>query len=209
MIRIHLVDDHAIVREGLKQLFSLSADLDVVGESVNGAQLLDALRAGGIDLVLLDMSMPGIGGVQLIERIRSQYPVPVLVLSMHNEPQIARRAIDAGATGYLTKDNDPEMLMLAIRKVARGGRFVDPLLAQRPRGLVDPAGAGQAPHEQLSDREQHILCLLVRGLSVNQIADQLAISNKTVSTHKARLMQKMQFGNNAELVKYGVEHGLT
>lgn len=208
MIRIQIADDHAIVREGLKQLFAMYRDVTVVGESVHGGQLLEVLRQGEIDLVLLDMTMPGISGIDLIERIRAHYPqLPLLVLSMHNEAQIARRAIEAGASGYLTKDNDPEMLMLAIRKVASGGRFVDPLLAQEM--AFDRAGGAQrAPHEALSDREQHILRLLVQGLSINEIADQLSISNKTVSTHKARLMQKMQLRNNAELMRYGIEYHL-
>ena len=208
MIRIQIADDHAIVREGLKQLFAMYRDVTVVGESVHGGQLLEVLRQGEIDLVLLDMTMPGISGIDLIERIRAHYPqLPLLVLSMHNEAQIARRAIEAGASGYLTKDNDPEMLMLAIRKVAGGGRFVDPLLAQEM--VFDrAAGTQRAPHEALSDREQHILRLLVQGLSINEIADQLSISNKTVSTHKARLMQKMQLRNNAELMRYGIEYRL-
>ncbi len=204
MIRIHLADDHAIMREGLKQLFALSPGLVVTGESVNGAQLLDALRAGGIDIVLLDMTMPGISGAGLIERIRTRYDTPLLVLSMHNEAQIARRAIAAGASGYLTKDNDPEILVGAVRKVAAGGRFIDPQLAEQ---LVF-ASSASAPHECLSDREQHILRLLASGLCVNDIAMQLSISNKTVSTHKARLMQKMKFSHNADLVRYAIEHNL-
>ncbi len=204
MIRIHLADDHAIMREGLKQLFVLSPGLVVAGESVNGAQLLDALRAGGIDIVLLDMTMPGISGAGLIERIRTRYDIPLLVLSMHNEAQIARRAIAAGASGYLTKDNDPEILVSAVRKVAAGGRFIDPQLAEQ---LVFESSAS-SPHECLSDREQHILRLLASGLGVNDIALQLSISNKTVSTHKARLMQKMKFSHNADLVRYAIEHNL-
>jgi DNA-binding NarL/FixJ family response regulator len=126
---------------------------------------------------------------------------------MHNEPQIARRALAAGAAGYLTKDSDPETLLAAIRKVAAGGRFIDPGLAE---SMVFDAGGGgdRPPHEQLSERELHILRLLVRGKSVNDIADELSISNKTVSTHKARLMQKLGFQNNADLVRYGIAHGL-
>lgn len=208
MIRILIADDHAIVREGLKQLFALWADVSVAGEAVNGAQVLEAVRQNEIDLLLLDMTMPGVSGVELIARVRAHSPsLPILVLSMHNEPQIARRALASGASGYLTKDSDPEMLMAAIRKVAGGGRFIDPELAESM--VFDSGGNGERlPHELLSEREFHILRLLVQGRSINEIADELSISNKTVSTHKARLMQKLNFQNNAELVRYGIDHGL-
>jgi DNA-binding NarL/FixJ family response regulator len=208
MIRVLIADDHAIMREGLKQLFALGKEVEVAGEAVNGGQVLDALHAGGIDLVLLDMTMPGVSGVNLIQRIRAHesYP-PVLVLSMHNELPIARRALAAGAAGYLTKDNKPETLMNAIRKVVAGGRFIDPELAEQM--VFESSSSDQRPpHELLSDREFHILRLLVRGKSVNQVAEELSISNKTVSTHKARLMQKMNFQNNAELVRYAITYNL-
>lgn len=207
MIRVLIADDHGIVREGLKQLFSLATDIAVAGEAVNGAQVLDAVRGGGIDLLLLDMTMPGINGAELIHRIRSHHPdLPILILSMHNELQVARRALAAGATGYLTKDSDPKTLMSALRKVASGGRFIDPALAERM--VFDASSGERAPHELLSEREFSILQLLVAGKGVNDIADELAISNKTVSTHKARLMQKMNCHSNAELVRYAVAHGL-
>ena len=208
MIRILMADDHGIVREGLKQLFALGQDIVVVGEAVSGSEVLTALRAGGIDLILLDMTMPGISGVNLITRLRSHDDCPpILVLSMHNEIQIARRALAAGVAGYLTKDSDPATLMAAIRKVAAGGRFIDPGLAEK---MVFESGrnAELPPHDVLSEREYDVLRLLVHGMGVNQIADELKISNKTVSTHKARLMQKMDFHNNAELVRYAVAHGL-
>lgn len=208
MIRILIADDHGIVREGLKQLFALGSDIAVAGEAINGTQVLEALRAGGIDLLLLDMTMPGISGTELIHRIHGHNPkLPILILSMHNEPQVARRALGAGAAGYLTKDSDPKTLMNAIRKVASGGRFIDPGIAER---IVFDAGEGgqRAPHELLSEREYCVLQMLVAGKGVNEIADELAISNKTVSTHKARLMQKMNCRSNAELVRYAVAHGL-
>ena len=208
MIRILIADDHGIVREGLKQLFALGGDIAVAGEAVNGSEVLDSLRAGGIDLILLDMTMPGISGANLVTRLRTHDGCPpILVLSMHNELQIARRALAAGASGYLTKDSDPKTLMSAIHKVAAGGRFIDPVLAEK---MVFDTGTGdeRAPHEVLSEREFDILRLLVNGRSVNDIADELKISNKTVSTHKARLMQKMKFNNNSELVRYAVAHGL-
>lgn len=208
MIRILFADDHAIVRGGVKQLLALTDDVEVAGEAVNGAQLMEQLRNGSFDLVLLDMTMPGINGVDLITRIRIRDArLPILVLSMRNEAQLVRRALKAGATGYLTKDNEPETLMAAIRKTAAGGRFIDPLLVEQMVFGMDTPGPDQA-QERLSNREFHILSLLVRGKSVNQIAGELAISNKTVSTHKARLMQKMNFRSNAELVRYGVAHDL-
>lgn len=208
MIRILFADDHAIVRGGVKQLLALTDDVEVAGEAVNGAQLMEQLRNGSFDLVLLDMTMPGINGVDLITRIRIRDArLPILVLSMRNEAQLVRRALKAGATGYLTKDNEPETLMAAIRKTAAGGRFIDPLLVEQMVFGMDTPGPDQA-QERLSNRECQILSLLVRGKSVNQIAGELAISNKTVSTHKARLMQKMNFRSNAELVRYGVAHDL-
>ena len=208
MIRILIADDHAIVRGGLKQLLALTNDVEVAGEATNGEQVMEQLRNGSFDLVLLDMSMPGISGVDLIARIRIRDArLPILVLSMRNETQLVRRALKAGASGYLTKDNEPETLMAAISKTAAGGRFIDPLLVEQMVFGVDTPGLDQA-HERLSNRECQILSLLARGKSVNQIADELTISNKTVSTHKARLMQKMNFHSNADLVRYGVAHGL-
>ena len=209
MIRVLIADDHAIVREGLKQLFALDSDVAVAGEAIDGAEVLEAVRhADSIDLLLLDMTMPGVSGVNLISRIRAQDGAPpILILSMHNELQIARRALSAGAAGYLTKDSRPDILMAAIRKVAAGGRFIDPELAEQM--VFEAEGSGQRPsHELLSEREFSILRLLVRGMTVNDIAEELVISNKTVSTHKARLMQKMNFRSNAELVRYAVTHGL-
>jgi DNA-binding NarL/FixJ family response regulator len=203
-----IADDHAIVREGLKQLFALVADIKVVGAATSGAEVLEALHHNAADLLLLDMTMPGISGVELITRVKAQNPAQkILVLSMHNEPQIARRALAAGAAGYLTKDSDPEVLLAAIRRVAAGGRYIDASLAEA-MVFETPDDRPQAPHEQLSEREMQILKLLVRGDSVNEIASALVISNKTVSTHKSRLMQKLGLGNNAELVRYGVEHAL-
>ena len=208
MIRVLIADDHAIVRGGLKQLLALTNDVEVAGEATNGEQVMEQLRNGCFDLVLLDMSMPGISGVDLIARIRIRDArLPILVLSMRNETQLVRRALKAGASGYLTKDNEPETLMAAISKTAAGGRFIDPLLVEQMVFGVDTPGLDQA-HERLSNRECQILSLLARGKSVNQIADELTISNKTVSTHKARLMQKMNFSSNADLVRYGVAHGL-
>lgn len=208
MIRIVIADDHALVRGGLLQLFSLAGDVDVVAQATHGGQLLDCLRQVACDLVLLDMTMPGISGVELIGRIRVRAPdLPILVLSMHSEALVARRALEAGAAGYLTKDGDPETLLLAIRRVAAGGRYIDPVLAER-MVFQNAAGPLEHPHERLSNRELSIFKLFVGGKSVNQIAEELSISNKTVSTHKARLMQKMGFQSNAEMLRYGIDRAL-
>ncbi len=206
MIRLLIADDHAIMREGLKQLIGLDPLLQVSAEAENGAQVLERLREGEYDLLLLDMSMPGICGEALIARVHTGHSkLPILVLSMHNEPQIALRALRAGASGYLTKDHNPETLLAAIHKVAKGGRYIDPRLAEQiALANTDP----EQPVEALSDREFQILRLLGQGLGVNQIADQLVISNKTVSTHKTRLMKKMGFQSNADIVRYAMNKGL-
>jgi DNA-binding NarL/FixJ family response regulator len=207
MIRLLMADDHAIVREGMKQLFSLTPDIEVVGEAINGGEVLDAVRKGGFDLLLLDMTMPGISGVELIGRIHAQQPkLPILVLSMHNEAQTASRALRAGASGYLTKDIDPKRLLAAIHKVASGGRCLDAAVAESI--AFDASDATGPLHGKLSDREFEILKLLAKGQGVNEIAAMLSISNKTVSTHKARLMEKMGIKTNAELVRYALNNGL-
>lgn len=208
MIHLLLAEDHAIMRAGLKQLFALVDDIRVAGEAASGAQAMEFLRTAQVDLVLLDMGMPGIAGADLITRLHARYPqLPILVLSMHNEPQIARRALRAGAGGYVTKDSEPELLLAAIRKVAAGGRFIDPALAEEMafEGVSPPL---ERPHESLTDREYQILQLLLQGASLNEVAAQLAISSKTVSTHKAHLMRKMDLRSNADLVRYGMLHGL-
>lgn len=208
MIRILIADDHAIVRGGLKQLFTMVKDIEVVGEAVNGMQAIDFLRRTPVDLALLDLTMPGMSGIDVITRLRALFPeLPILVLSMRNEPQVVRQVLKAGASGYLTKDSEPEMLVVAIRKAAAGGRFIDPTLAEQLVFDIDQPGIAPL-HEQLSGREAQILALLARGRSVNDIAADLMISNKTVSSHKAHLMQKMNFMNNADLVRYAILHGL-
>ncbi|WNV04538.1 response regulator transcription factor [Candidatus Methylospira mobilis] len=208
-VRVLIADDHTIVREGLKQLFSLTTDIVVAGEAVNGPQVCERIQRGNFDLILLDMSLPGINGVELIALIRAQAAhLPILVLSMHNEVQLARGALNAGASGYLTKDSDPEVLVAAIHKVMEGGRVIDHQLAESMAFDVSRCPQN-LPHHQLSKREMQILCLLGGGMSVNEIAERLFISNKTVSTHKARLMQKMNIENNIELVRYVITHNLT
>jgi DNA-binding NarL/FixJ family response regulator len=179
----------------------------VTGEAAQGSEVVEKLRTIEVDLLLLDMTMPGISGVDLIRRVRADQPaLPVLVLSIHNEAQVASRALRAGATGYVTKDSDPEVLLTAIRKLADGGRFIDPKLVD---AMVFEKHAGDVPpHEVLSDREFQVLQLLAAGKSINDIADMCALSAKTISTHKMRLMQKLGLANNAEVIRYAIRHGL-
>lgn len=208
MIRLLIADDHALMREGVKQIVALSHDVAVVAEAENGAQVMDLLQKGAFDLMLLDLTMPDVSGVDLICWVHAKFPaLPFLVLSMHDELAVVLRVLRAGATGYLTKDNDPKSLMAAIRKAAAGEQYIDPKLAER----IAFAGStlGQAPRQQrLTERELHILRLWSRGASINKIAEELAISNKTVSSHKARLMEKIGIHSNAELVRYALAHGL-
>ena len=208
MIRVLVTEDHTIVREGIKQLIGMAKDMQVVGEAGNGEQLMDVLRQTPCDVVLLDISMPGVNGLEAIPRIRALLQPPaVLMLSMHDEAQMAARALKIGAAGYATKDSDPALLLTAIRKVASGGRYIDPELADRmvfEVGLTD----SRPPHALLSEREFSVFERLVQGEGVNEIAQHLAISSKTVSTHKARLMEKMGAHSVAELVKYAMEHKL-
>jgi len=209
MIRLLIADDHAIVRGGLKQIFALAPDLELAGEAVNGAEVLQKLHQGVFDLLLLDLNMPGVSGVDLISRIKlSQADLPILVFTMHNETQVATRALKAGAAGYITKDSDPERLLAAIRKVSAGGKYIDPVLAEQMAFEVTSPNR-YSPHTLLSDREFEVFRLLIAGKGVNEIAEQLSISNKTVSTHKVHLMEKMNLGSVAELVRYAVQHGLT
>jgi DNA-binding NarL/FixJ family response regulator len=207
MIKILIADDHAIVRGGLKQIIATTSDIVVNGEAAQGSEVVDKLRTCEIDLLLLDMTMPGISGVDLIRRVRAEQPaLPVLVLSIHNEAQVVSRALRAGATGYVTKDSDPEVLLTAIRKLASGGRFIDPKLVD---AIIFETHSGDAPpHEILSDREFQVLQMLASGKSINDIAEALALSAKTISTHKMRLMQKLGLANNAELIRYAIRHGL-
>jgi len=208
MIRIVVADDHPIVREGLKQLLSAAGDLAVVGEAQNGQEVLDRVRALAFDVLLLDMSMPGKSGIELIKQVHAEKPkLRILVLSMHEEQQYAVRAIKAGAAGYLTKESATAQLVSAIRKVAGGGAFITDSVAQQLALGAMPQTEGP-PHSTLSDREFQVFRELVSGKAVSDIAEQLNLSVKTVSTHKARIMQKMNMSNPAELIRYAIQHRL-
>lgn len=207
MIKLLMADDHAIVRNGLRLFFSQSQDIGMVDEAVNGEQMLGFLQQNSYDLLLLDMNMPDMSGVDMITQARELRPeIPVLVLSADDSSHSARKALQAGAVGYLTKNSDPHTLLSAVRNVAAGGRSMDPALAQKI--AFEQVSPQTRPHEELSQREQQVLKLLAEGNSVTEIATVLFISHKTVSTHKARLMEKMGFQSNAELVRYALEQRL-
>lgn len=208
MIRILIGDDHAIVRQGLRQVLALMPELELVGEAKNGWEVIEQVRTCAPDLLLLDMNMPGPSGVELIKRVREEAPrLPILVLSMHGESQIAGRAIKAGATGYLTKDSEPETLIFAIRQVASGAHYVEPAVAERLLFQPSPKDTVE-PHGTLSDRELQVFLLLVQGRGVTEIGEALHLSAKTVSTHKARLMKKLGVDNLSDLVRYALNRDL-
>jgi len=209
LIRIAIADDHAIVREGLKRIVSSCEGMQVVGEAADGIEVMQRVRALDIDVLMLDLSMPGRSGMELIKLVRAEKPrLRILVLSMHQEMQYAVRAIKSGASGYLTKESAPAQLEQAIRKIAAGGAFISAEVAQQ-LALGAMPGSAAVPHESLSNREFEVLRLLAVGISVTEIAGQLNLSVKTVSTHKANLMQKMSLANSSELVRYALRHGLT
>ena len=208
MIRIVIADDHTIVREGLKQLLSAAADLRVIGEAQNGHDVLKQVRENDFEVLLLDMSMPGKSGIDLIKQVRAEKPkLRILVLSMHEEEQYAVRALKAGAAGYMTKESAGAQLLAAIRKVAGGGAFISPAVAEQFALGAMPQTEGP-PHTALSDREFQVFQMLVQGVSVSAIADRLNLSVKTVSTHKANIMQKMDMTNQSELIRYALNHRL-
>lgn len=208
MIRIVLAEDHAIVRAGLKQMFAIMPDMEVIAAAVDGESVLECLRQNRSDILLLDLNMPGISGVDLIARVRAHWPQQaILVLSMHDTAQIASRALKAGANGYVTKDSEPEVLLNAIRKVAAGGRFISAEVAQK-LALQATSSGEQLPHINLSDREFGVFKCLINGMGVNDIAGQMRISNKTVSTHKARLLEKMNLSSVADLTRYAIDNQL-
>ena len=209
MIRVLLADDHAIVRSGLKELLANTGDISVTAEAANGSEVMVHLRAAAdFDVLVMDMSMPGRSGIDLIKQVKHEKPkLRVLILSMHSEEQYAVRALKAGASGYLTKDSAADELVAAIRRVASGGAYVSPETAERLALDFDrPADA--APHTLLSDREFQVFRLIVSGKSVTEAADQLALSVKTVSTHKTRIMEKMRIANQTGLIQYAIRHKL-
>jgi DNA-binding NarL/FixJ family response regulator len=208
LIRIVIADDHAIVREGLKRIVGAIADMQVLGEAANGTEVVAQVRALDFDVLVLDLSMPGRSGMELIKQIKAEKPrLRILVLSMHQELQYAVRAIKSGASGYLTKESAPALLEQALRKVSGGGAYVTAEVAEQ-LALGAMPGGDAPPHSTLSDREFEVLRLLVGGQSVTDAAHALNLSVKTVSTHKANLMRKLGANNQNDLFRYALKHGL-
>jgi DNA-binding NarL/FixJ family response regulator len=208
MIKVLVADDHAVVRRGLRQILAETPDILVAGEASTVPEVRRLVQDQRWDVVVLDLNMPGGGGLELLGEIRRQTPCPrVLVLTVSPEEQYAVRAIRAGAAGFLTKESAPERLIEAVRKIAAGGRHVSPELAEALASLVAGETNG-APHERLSDREFEVLKMLASGRTVSQIAQELALSVKTVSTHRTRILKKMDMKTNAELTHYAVKNGV-
>lgn len=207
MINVFIADDHAMMRAGLKRIIAESDDLKIVGEAVDGDGVLENIAKTDCDLLMMDMTMPGMSGIDLIKQVRKIHPkLPILVLSMHNTGKIVTAALRAGANGYLTKDSDPAFLLGIMQKIANGGRYVDPAIAAN---IVFEGSDGKQAHELLSERESQIFGMIVAGRSSNQIAEILEINAKTVGTYKRRIMEKMKTESTADLVRYAVAHHLT
>lgn len=208
MIRILIADDHAVVRQGLKKILSEHSDMSVVGEAGDARQLCDLLEERQYDVLILDMSMPGKSGLDTLKDIRRERPrLPILVLTMLPEDQFGRRVLKAGAAGYMTKGTAPEELVRAIRKIFAGGKFISPGLAELLAADLDHHHEN-LPHEALSDREFQVFLKLASGDSVTNIAADLSLSAKTVTTYRARVLEKMRMKSNAELARYVAEHRL-
>jgi two-component system, NarL family, invasion response regulator UvrY len=208
VIRILISDDHAIVREGLKQILADTDDLVAAGEAANGHEVLEHVRREDWDMVLLDLAMPGKDGLETLKEVKREKPkLPVLVLSIYPEEQYALRALKAGASGYLTKESAPEELIAAIRKVSQGGKYISSSLAEK---LASHLGVdSEKPvHESLSDREYKVMLLIASGKTVTEIADEMYLSVKTVSTYRARALSKMGIKNNSAFTYYAIKHGL-
>jgi two-component system, NarL family, invasion response regulator UvrY len=208
MIKILVADDHPVVRKGLVQIIAETADMMVAGEAATGPDVLDKIRREDWNVILLDISLPGMSGLEVLKQIKSEYPrLPVLMLSVHPEDQYARRVLKAGASGYLTKESAPDQLIGAIRKVSAGGRYISPSLAERLAYEL-ATDLERPPHEILSDREYQVLHLIASGKTVKEIAEQLSLSVKTVSTYRSRILEKMGMKNNAELTHYAIQNKL-
>ena len=208
MIKILIADDHAVVREGLKQIVQETSDMVVNGEAANGHEVLQLMDKDNWDVVLLDINMPGRSGLDVLKQLRAEKPrLPVLMLTMYPEEQYAVRALRAGASGYLTKESIPDELISAIRKVSAGRKYISSSLAEKLAYDLDLDK--EAPvHESLSDREYEVLCMIAKGDTVKDIAQKLCLSIKTISTYRSRILEKMHMKKNAELMHYAIKHEL-
>jgi len=206
MIKILIADDHSIVRKGLTQIVEEVADMEVAAEASRGAETLGKLRKYDYDVVVLDISLPGMTGLDVLKQIKVEKPnLPVLMLSIHPEEQYAIRALKAGAAGYLTKDRAPDELITAIRKAYDGTKYVSSSLAEK---LALDLATGHHPHEGLSDREFQVMCMIARGKALKDIGEELYLSPKTVSTYRSRLLEKMKMKSNEELTRYAMNNRL-
>lgn len=208
IVKTFLADDHRLFRDGLKRILGETADIIVVGEATDGLDALDKMRRGGWDVALLDVNMPGMNGLEVLKRLMNGgVKHQVLMLSTYHEDDYAIRTIRAGASAYLTKNSPTDLLISVIRRLANGGRYIDPKLAEKLLFDLGPPST-IFPHSKLSDRELHVLKLIAAGVSLTEIAQNLALSTKTVSTYRARILEKMRMQNNAQLVRYVAEHKL-
>lgn len=208
MIKVLIADDHTVVRQGLKLILSDDPQLTVVGEAADGNEVLQALESLSVDALVLDITMPGRNGLDVLKEVKRKRPaLPVLVLSMHPEDQFAIRILRAGAAGYITKESAPEELVGALRKVCSGGKYVSPQLAEKLAVFIEDETA-RSLHEKLSDREFEVLRMLALGKTVTEVAEELLLSVKTVSTYRSRVLEKMNMSSNAELTRYALQNGL-
>ncbi len=202
MIKILIADDHAIVREGLKQIVADTSDMIVTAEASDGHEVLALISQDNYDVVVLDMAMPGLTGLDILKQIRRETPkLPVLILSVHPEEQYAVRSLKAGASGYLTKERAPDELITAIRKVSMGGKYITSSLAEKLAFELE-VDAEKPPHKTLSDREFQVMCMIAKGRTIKNIAEELYLSPKTVSTYRSRILEKMKMKSNEELTHY-------
>ncbi len=208
MIRVLIADDHTVVRQGLKQILADDPQLSVAGEAADGNEVLEALETLNVDALVLDITMPGRNGLDVLKEVKRKRPaLPVLVLSMHPEDQFAIRILRAGAAGYITKESAPEELVGALRKVCSGGKYVSPQLAEKLAFFIGDESA-RPLHEKLSDREFEVLRMLALGKTVTEVAEELLLSVKTVSTYRSRVLEKMNMSSNAELTRYALQNAL-
>ncbi len=206
--KILIADDHTVVREGLKQIVAETSDMVVADEATSGHEALNKALKNDYDVMVLDITMPGINGLDVLKQIKAQKPkLPILVLSVHPEEQYAVRCLKAGASGYLTKESASDELTAAIRKISQGKKYVTASLAER-LALDLEIGTDKPPHETLSDREYQVMCMIASGKTVKGIAEKLFLSEKTISTYRSRILEKMHIKNNAELTYYAIKHGL-
>jgi DNA-binding NarL/FixJ family response regulator len=204
MIKVLIADDHPLARRGLRDIFEDEDDIEVAGEAENGRLMLEQLRQGTYDVVMMDLSMPGLSGLDLLKQLKSEKPrLPVLVVTMHPERRYAVRALKAGASGYINKGSAPEEILAAVRKLAQGGKYASSSLTESLVRRIDEPD-DKAPHELLSDREFQVLCMIASGMTVSEIAHKLSLSVNTISTYRTRILTKMDMENNAQLTQYAI-----